>query len=202
MLFKRRSRLSPLERLRIALWPTRSFYRSFRYTMYRLWRIPGSSHSIAIGCAAGVFAIFTPFLGFQMMLAALLAWGLRGNVLASAVGTFAGNPLTYPLIWISTFTLGNFFLGGSANAEMEQLSSGARALGRSIREASPDGLASAVHGLWPILKPMALGSLPLGGLTALIVYFLMRNVLNAQKQRRLQKSGIKPLARTGPLAGA
>ncbi len=194
MLFKRRRRLSPLERLRNALWPTRSFDRSFRYMMLRLWRIPGTSHSIALGCAAGVFAIFTPFLGFQMMLAAVLAWTLRGNVLASAVGTFAGNPLTYPVIWISTFTLGNFFLGGSASAGIDQLSSGARAIGHSIREVSPDGVATAVHGLWPVLKPMALGSLPLGGLTALSVYYLMRNVLNAQKGRRLEKAGIKPLA--------
>ena len=201
MLFKRRRRLSFLERVRTALWPTRSFDRSFRYTMLRLWRIPGSSHSIAIGCAAGVFAIFTPFLGFQMMLAALLAWALRGNVLASAVGTFAGNPLTYPVIWISTFTLGNFFLGGSASAEMDQLSTGARALGRSIRAASADGMASAVHGLWPVLKPMALGSIPLGGLTAISVYYLMRHVLNAQKERRLQKVRLQSLRPLGPVGG-
>ncbi len=136
-----------------------------------------------------------------MMLAALLAWALRGNVLASAVGTFAGNPLTYPLIWISTFTLGNFFLGTSASAGIDQLSLGARAIGHSIREVSPDGVATAVHGLWPVLKPMALGSLPLGGLTALSVYYLMLNVLNAQKGRRLEKAGIKPVRAADPLAG-
>ena len=141
----------------------------------------------------GVFAIFTPFLGFQMILAALLAWIFRGNVLASAVGTFAGNPLTYPVIWISTFTLGNVFLGGSAVAEIDRFSHGARALGRSLREASPDGVASAVQGLWPVLKPMALGSIPLGGLTSIVVYFLTRQILNAQKDRRLQRAGLKPL---------
>lgn len=172
------------ERVRNAIWPTRGFRRSFRYTTLRLWRIPASSHSIAIGCAAGVFAIFTPFLGFQMILAALLALSLRGSVLASAVGTFAGNPLTYPVIWISTFTLGNFFLGGSANAQIDQFSNGARALGRSISEASPEGVASAFEGLWPILKPMALGSLPLGGLTAVAVYFLTKRFLNSQTARR------------------
>lgn len=193
MLFKRREPLTFRQRVRSALWPAHSFGRSFQYAMLRLWRIPGSSHSIALGCALGVFAIFTPFLGFQMMLAALLAFIFRGNVLASAVGTFAGNPLTYPAIWVSTFTLGNFFLGGSAVAEIDRLSHGARALGRSIREASPDGVASAMQGLWPVLKPMALGSIPLGGVTAIIVYFLMRHILNAQKERRLQRSGLKPL---------
>src|SRR3974377_474069 len=138
MLFKRKKPLSPVMRLRSALWPTRGFRRSFRYLTLRLWRIEASSHSIALGCAAGVFAIFTPFLGFQMMLAAVLAFALRGSVFASAVGTFAGNPFNYPVIWISTFTVGNLFSGTSANAEISQLSDGATALGRSLRAASPD----------------------------------------------------------------
>jgi uncharacterized protein len=149
----------------------------------RLRRIPASSHSIALGCAAGVFAIFTPFLGFQMLLAALLALILRGNVFASAVGTFAGNPLTYPLIWISTFTVGNILAGSSANAEIAQLSTGAQALSRSLRQASPDGVATAVQGLWPVLKPMAIGALPLGGLTAILIYFSVRHFLDATHRR-------------------
>ncbi len=192
MLFKRKKQLSPVTRLRNALWPTRSFGRSFRYMTLRLLRIDASSHSIALGCAAGVFAIFTPFLGFQMMLAALLALAFRGSVFASAVGTFAGNPLTYPAIWISTFTVGNLFTGSSANAEISQLSDGATALGRSLRAASPDGVASAVEGLWPILKPMALGSLPLGGLTAILIYFAVRNIADARKGGRPNRAGDKP----------
>jgi len=135
-------------------------------------------------------------LGFQMMLAALLALMFRGSVFASAVGTFAGNPLTYPLIWISTFTVGNVFLGSSANAEISKLSTGAQALGRSLREASPDGVATAVEGLWPILKPMAIGSLPLGGLTALVVYFFVRHLLDARKAILLSKAELKAAALT------
>jgi uncharacterized protein len=183
MLFKRKTQLSPLMRLRQAIWPARSFRRSYRYMTLRLWRIQASPHSVALGCAAGVFAIFTPFLGFQMMLAALLAIMFRGSVFASAVGTFAGNPLTYPIIWISTFTLGNVFLGSSANAEISKLSTGAHALGKSLRAASADGVATAVQGLWPILKPMAIGSLPLGGLTAILVYYIVRHFLQARKSR-------------------
>ncbi len=181
-------------RLRQALWPVRSFGRSYRYFMLRLWRIEASAHSIALGCAVGVFAIFTPFLGFQMMLAALLALMFRGNLFASAVGTFAGNPLTYPLIWISTFTVGNVFTESAANAEMSQLSNGATALGRSLRDASPDGVATAVQGLWPILKPMAVGSLPLGGLTAILIYFAVRHLASARKASRPGKAAIKPAA--------
>ena len=187
MLFKRRKQLYLAERLRNAIWPARSFERSFRYMILRLWRIKATPHSIALGCAAGVFAIFTPFLGCQMLLAAFLALLFRGSVMASAVGTFAGNPLTYPIIWGSTFAVGNLFLGDSANAEIGKLSTGAQALGVSISEASPNGVATAVEGLWPILKPMALGALPLGGLTAILIYFIVRRLLQAQHDRRANK---------------
>ncbi len=182
MLFKRRKRLSAVMRLRYALWPARSFNRSLRYRILRLLRIQSSPHRIALGSALGVFAVFTPFLGFQMTLAALLALALRGSVLASAVSSFAGNPLTYPIIWISTFTVGNVFLDSSASAEISKFSDGAEALGRSIREASADGVASAVEGLWPILKPMALGALPLGGLTALLTYIAVRQLAESRKR--------------------
>ena len=178
-------------RLRYALWPARSFRRSFRYRLLRLLRIQASPHSIALGCALGVFAVFTPFLGFQMMLGAVLALALRGSVLASAVGSFAGNPLTYPVIWVSTFTVGNVLLDSPAIAEISKLSDGAEALGRSIREASPDGVATAVQGLWPILKPMALGSLPLGGLTAILTYFAIRQLADAQKRGRVVAAVVK-----------
>ena len=191
MLFKRKKPLSVVMRLRHALWPARSFRRSFRYQTLRLLRIQASPHSIAMGCAVGVFAVFTPFLGFQMMIAALLAVALRGSVLASAAGSFVGNPLTYPAIWISTFTVGNLLLDSSASAEISTLSNRTEALSRSIRDVSPDGVANAVQGLWPILKPMALGSLPLGGITAIVTYFLVRQLVIAQKRVRTAAAAAK-----------
>lgn len=131
-----------------------------------------------------------------MLLAASLALILRGSVMASAVGTFAGNPLTYPVIWGATFAVGNVFLGYSANAEMGKLSSGAQALGVSLSEVSRDGVANAMHGLWPILKPMAIGALPLGGLTAALVYVIVRRLLLAQNNRRGHKINSEPAAAT------
>lgn len=191
MLFKRRVQPTVWEQFRVAIWPRRNWSRSFRYFLLRLWRIPGTPHSIALGCAAGVFAIFTPFLGFQMLLAAALAWGLRGSVVASAIGTFAGNPVTYPLIWIGTFTLGNFFLGGAASAEIDGFPDKAEALGHGIKQMSPQAIGTALHGLWPVLKPMALGSLPLGGLAAFLLYFAVKRFIEDQKTRRRQRLGLK-----------
>jgi hypothetical protein len=159
--------------------------------LLRLWRIPGTPHSVALGCAAGVFSIFTPFLGFQMVLAAVLAWALRGSIIASAIGTFAGNPLTYPLIWIGTFTLGNLFLGGAASAEIDQFSDRAEALGDGIKTMSPEAIGDAIEGLWPVLKPMALGSLPLGGLAGALVYLGVRRFIKDQKARRRHRLEVR-----------
>jgi len=184
MLFRRKKRLSAVMRVRYAVWPARSFRRSARYMLLRLVRIDASAHSIAAGCAVGVFAVFTPFLGLQMTIGAVLALALRGSILASAVGSFAGNPLTYPSSGSPPSRLAAFFWAVRPAPEISTLSDGAEALGRSIREASPDGVASAIHGLWPILKPMALGSLPLGGLSALVTYYFVRQLASAPKRVR------------------
>ncbi len=190
MLFKRREPPSFLERARILIWPRRSFARSFRYLLLRLWRIPGTPHSIALGCAVGVFAIFTPFLGLQMLLAAALAWVLRGSVVASAIGTFVGNPITYPAIWLGTFALGNFLLGGTASAEIDRFPDRAGALGTGIKQMSPEAIGTALEGLWPVLMPMALGSLPLGGLAAAAAHLGVRRFIEDQKARRRQRLGM------------
>ena len=57
---------------------------------------------VAAGVAAGAFTSFTPFMGLHFLFAALFAWAIRGNLLASALGTFVGNPLTFPFIWAAT----------------------------------------------------------------------------------------------------
>ena len=172
MLFKRKKRLSAVMRLRYAVWPARSYRRSARYTLLRLLRIDASAHSIAVGCAVGVFAVFTPFLGLQMTIGALLALALRGSMLASAVGSFAGNPLTYPVIWISTFTVGSVLLDSSASAEWQ-------VFGRSR---SPWALHKAclsrwrrLRDSWPMADPQAHGAglAALGGLSAR-AYLLFR----------------------------
>ena len=54
---------------------------------------------------------FTPFVGFHFVLAAITAWIVRGNILASAIGTAAGNPWTFPFIWVSVLYTGRKILG-------------------------------------------------------------------------------------------
>ena len=105
-MFRRRKRLSIINQMRSFLWPTRGFRRLFSYLFQRIIRLPGTPASISIGFASGVAASFTPFLGFHFIIGGALAMLLRGNVLASAIGTFFGNPWTFILIWLADYEIG------------------------------------------------------------------------------------------------
>ena len=187
MLFKSRRVPGFVERIRLALWPKRSWSRSARYILLRLERLPSSPHRIALGCAAGVFAVFTPFLGVQLVLAGMLALVMRGSVFASFLASFVGNPLTYPVIWFATFNLGNVLLGGTASAQLVDLRGKAGALGDGFINGSPGAIATAAESLWPILKPMAVGSIPLGGFAAAAAYVGVHRLISVSQARKRLK---------------
>jgi uncharacterized protein len=187
MLFRRRRPAGFLERVRVALWPRRSFARSARYVLLRLKRLRSSPHRIALGAAAGVFAIWTPFLGLQLLIAGIISGVSRGSILASLLSSFAGNPLTYPLIWFSTFNLGNALLGAQMSLRIVDLQGKAVALRDSMLAGSLDRTGAALEALWPLFKPMVIGALPLGGLAAFATYIGVRKMIAASNARRLQK---------------
>lgn len=159
MLFRRREPENTWTRLRTLLWPRRSWRRSFRYLKKRVLRLDATPHAIAAGFAAGVFASFTPFIGFHIFLALALAFLLAGNMAATVLGTAIGNPLTFPFIWGATYELGHLLL-----------------YSEELEGQPPVGIG---HALWhmdfaamwsPLVKPMLVGALPIGGTAALISY--------------------------------
>lgn len=177
MLFRRRKPADLWERVRTFVWPRRSFWRSAQYFTKRALRLKATPHAIAAGVAAGAFASFTPFLGFHFVIAAVLAWCLGGNLLASAFGTAIGNPLTFPLIWATTLETGRFILYGAHQPEAPPMQ-----IGRMLRH------LEFPH-LWePLLKPMTVGGLPLGLVVGLVFYGLTRwatVAFRAQRKKRL-----------------
>ena len=197
MLFKRAKAVSFGERLRLFLWPRRSWSRSAQYILLRLKRVPSSPHRIAVGAAAGVFAVCTPFLGAQLLIAGILAWVLGGSILAAFLASFVGNPLTYPIIWFSTFNLGNVLLGGTATAQLVDLRGKASALWSAISHASPDAMASAAESLWPILKPMVIGSLPLGVFAAGAAYVGVRRLIGVSQARKRARTSLHAAPQAG-----
>ena len=111
MVFARRDRLGVWGRIRAALAPRKGWRRGFEYLGRRVQRLPDSPHRIALGFACGVLASFTPLFTLHFLLAMGLAWVARANIVASALGTAFGNPLTFPFIAGVSLELGGWMLG-------------------------------------------------------------------------------------------
>ena len=111
MVFKRRTPRSYLQTIAEAFWPRGGWTRAFHYVKHRVRRLPDRPDRIARGVGAGVFVSFTPLFGLHFIVAALIAKTARGNILASLLGTFFGNPITFPFIAFSSMKLGHLILG-------------------------------------------------------------------------------------------
>lgn len=111
MVFKRREKLPWWKATLQVLWPKSGWSRAFQYVKHRVRRIPDEPSRIARGIFAGVFVTFSPFFGLHFFLAAGLAWLMRGNIVASLLATFVGNPLTFLAIGASSLQTGYFLLG-------------------------------------------------------------------------------------------
>lgn len=93
------------------IYPKGGIKRAAAYLWHRLRRLPDPPHRIARGVFVGTFVNFPPIFGIQMPAAVLLAWALRGNVLAAVLGTLLSNPITTPLIALVSLNLGHWMLG-------------------------------------------------------------------------------------------
>jgi uncharacterized protein (DUF2062 family) len=139
--------------------------------MQRVVRTPGSTSSIAVSLSFGVAISFTPFIGFHLILAAVLTSLARGNVLVSAIGTFIGNPWTFPLIWYADYELGIFIL---------------RILGFDFSQQllSLDQFSSHPTDL---LLPLTLGGFVLGAISWFTTYGAAYWAIDAWRQHRAKR---------------
>lgn len=186
MLFGRRNKPSWREKLRNAVWPRRGIARPFVYLAKRLPRLSATPHAIAAGFASGAAGSFTPFLGFHFMISFGLAYAVRGNMIAAAFGTAVGNPLTFPLMFAATYEVGSiilsFFTNQVPNEQMMEQQSEAL---------MNEGLFSmGFERLWPLLKTMSIGAVPLGLLAFIFFYVGVRMIIGG-----VQRSRQKRLAR-------
>ena len=126
---------------------------------------------IAAGVAAGVFTSFTPFLGLHFVIAWAIAFAIGGNLLAAAIGTAFGNPITFPFIWGATYSTGCFLTGQHfVHGQLHSLKN--------------DLLTESFSTIWPTIKIMAVGAVPTGLVFALLFYFITRQAALAYQHRR------------------
>ena len=194
MVFKRRDKRPFWRILRESVWPRGGWARAFYYVRHRLHRLPDPPHRIARGIFAGVMASFTPFFGFHFLVAAVVALVIRGNVVASLLATFVGNPLTFLAIATLSFQTGNLVLGRiGTRGDL-----GHHTLAKNFVEAWTD----LKHNFWSLFTdarpdwhnleifydevflPYMVGGLIIGPLTGLVFYYLSLPVIKAYQNRR------------------
>lgn len=182
MILKRRKSIGWMRKVRNFFWPEIGFQRAAKYISYKVNRISGSPHAIALGFAAGVFASFTPLIGFHFVVAALVAWAIGGNLLASAIGTSVGNPLTFPFIWFVTHNTGSFLLGQKGR---EEIAIAVPDAGMKLLFTNPARFfAESWAGLEPVFFPMCVGSIPLGLSSGIMAYVILKPAVTKYKARR------------------
>lgn len=172
-MFRRRKKLSKHEKFTNWIWPKIGWKKYGHYILLRLERLGGTPHSISVGVACGVAISFTPFVGFHFILAGITAWLFRGNLLASALGTAAGNPWTFPFIWVSTLYTGRWFLGDGKGEPVAFL----KVFEKSMHSLITFDFHAFGSEVWPIIFPMMVGSLPFYILIWLITYYLVKRAL-------------------------
>jgi len=170
MIFKRRDKPPFWERMREIVYPRKGLWRGLDYIRKRLHRLPDSPHRIALGFACGAAASFTPFFGFHIVLAAAVAWLLRGNILAAAFGTIIGNPLTFPFIAAAALETGWWILGTRAGSAGSDFSVG-----------------WLLENIELIFLPYLAGGILPGLLCGVICYWIIGPIVEAYQGRRRRR---------------
>jgi uncharacterized protein (DUF2062 family) len=122
-----------------------------------------------------------------MLIAAFLAGLLRASVPAAVLGTFFGNPVSWPFIWTSTYAMGLQMIGLDRVLDTGNIEQNVMLLWAALLERSPELLDATAALLWPLLLPMMAGSLPLGLLTAAVFYYISRNIARGWQARRMMQ---------------
>jgi uncharacterized protein (DUF2062 family) len=161
---------------------------------HRLRRLPDAPHRIARGIFAGVFISFTPLFGLHFGGAAFLAWAMRGNILASLMATFVGNPVTFPFIAAFGVELGNWMLGHPGVMSPLEIFSDFGQAGAEFWQ-NLTSLFSGEPAHWDRLKrfffrvylPFLLGGGLLGIIGGITSYYVSLPLILAYQNRRKKK---------------
>jgi len=175
-------------------YPRGGWYRATQYVIHRIRRLPDPAHRISRGIASGVFVCFTPFFGLHFLSAVLLAWLIRGNILAALLATFVGNPITFPFIVELSLGLGARILELPVDMHLPQVFEAfARAssdIWRNFLAMFTDAEADW-HGLerfWHrVFLPYLVGGFFPGLGAAILAYFLSTPLITAYQKTRIKR---------------
>ncbi len=185
-MFQRRKKLNMAAKVLLFFWPAAGFKRAGRYLMHRLSRLPGTPYTLAGGFACGAAASFTPFVGLHFILAAVFAWMIRTDLLASAIGTAVGNPWTFPFIWIWIYNLGTWMGFGEEGLDVLGLDF-PRLFGQLFEALLNADFSTVADIAGPVLWPMLMGSIPSVIVVWVVFYFPLMRIVKSYQQSRIER---------------
>lgn len=195
MVFKRRTPRSTLAWARQLVYPNGGFARAIRYMVHRMRRLPDEPHRIARGVFAGTFVNFPPIFGIQFVSAAALAWVMRGNILAALLCTFLSNPITTPIIAVTSMELGYWMLGIDAPLQVmsivEAFGNAGIEIWRNIKAMFTDERthwASLIIFFKTIYLPYLVGSIVPGLIVSTVLYYLTTPIVHAYQKVRSKRT--------------
>lgn len=150
-------------------------------TLARLGEIRDTPENIAKGFATGVAISFTPFVGFHLLIALSIGKIFNQNGVAATLGTIAGNPWTFPLIWYLTFNCGKIMLEYPTAEIPENFSIFFKEIFHMVIMLDFKGFFDDI---WPVFYPMLIGCIPFYIGMWWLSYITLRNVLQKKGRQR------------------
>ncbi len=86
------------------------FQRINKLIVNKILHIDDTPHRLALGIALGLLVGWTPTIGLQMIIAALLATIIRANIQASVIMVWVSNPLTMAIIYYPNYLVGRLIM--------------------------------------------------------------------------------------------
>lgn len=172
--------------------PSMGYKATLRWVLLKLRREAADPHKVAWGAAIGMWINFIPIPGLGAASALVLAWLLRGSLMAAFIGQILGNPWTFPLIWWMNYAIGRVFIPVKEDA---------LGFNQLMENANLDFVVSHWQQLATnVLPPLFMGGLILGtavgGLTYALVYWEVRQFWKHRRAKWLVKHGVE-LSRKG-----
>lgn len=154
------------------------------YFAHRVTRLQASPHAIGAGFAAGAAASCFPLIGFHFILSFVLAFFTRGSMIAAALGTAVGNPLTFPFLFAGAYNVGAAILGHDGSG------AGVDAAGDQL--ASEGMFGDGFARIWPIFRTTMIGALPIAVVTFFGFYLLVRWAAARFQATRRRRAAARP----------
>ncbi len=152
-------------------------FRAIRLKYLQLLRIKDTPHRVALGLSIGIAAGCLPCMGVQSLLALPVAFLIGANKIASLIGVWWTNPITFIPIYYTEYVVGTVFSNYSVLNYAEFYDKTSQL--RNLDDVTSLGLE--------ILMPMTLGSLIVATILGPVAFFFFRSLLEKRRDRRLRR---------------